>query len=89
MWPDYAAIGRQGNEAEIASSTLSSLANATFGKVPDKPDRLDTATRMAMDADFSDRGRAFFAPSSLAGARAGAAGSHVVAAPFEQRPSFA
>lgn len=37
-------------------STLRSLANAILGKVPGKPDRLDTATRMAMDADFSDRG---------------------------------
>ncbi len=34
---------------------LRSLANAILGKTG-KPDRLDTATRMAMDADFSDRG---------------------------------
>ena len=35
---------------------LRSLTNAILGKVPGKLDRLDTATRMAMDADFSDRG---------------------------------
>jgi hypothetical protein len=29
-----------------------SLADAFLGKVPGKSDRLDTATRMAMDADF-------------------------------------
>ena len=33
-------------------STLCSLANAILGKT-DKPDRVDTATRMAMHADFS------------------------------------
>ena len=32
-----------------------SLLNAILGKVPGKISRLDTATRMAMDADFSDR----------------------------------
>ena len=37
-------------------SWLRSLADAILGKVPGKPDRLDTATRMALDADFSDRG---------------------------------
>ncbi len=37
-------------------STLRAIMNAMLGKVPGKPDRLDTATRMAMDADFSDRG---------------------------------
>ncbi len=31
------------------------MADAILGRVPDKPDRLDTATRMAMDADFSGR----------------------------------
>ena len=36
-------------------STIRALVNAILGKT-DKPDRLDTATRMAMDADFSDRG---------------------------------
>jgi hypothetical protein len=36
-------------------STLRSLANAILGKTGN-PDRLDTAMRMAMDADFSDRG---------------------------------
>ena len=34
---------------------LRSLVNAILGKVPGKASRLDTATRMAMDADFSDR----------------------------------
>jgi hypothetical protein len=34
---------------------LRSLVNAIVGKVPGKNSRLDTATRMAMDADFSDR----------------------------------
>jgi hypothetical protein len=36
-------------------STLRSLANAILGKTG-KPDRVDTTTRMAMDADFSHRG---------------------------------
>jgi hypothetical protein len=36
-------------------STLRSIINAIFGKTG-KPDRADTATRMAADADFSDRG---------------------------------
>ena len=35
---------------------LRSSTNAILGKVPGKPDRLDTATRMAMDADFGDQG---------------------------------
>ena len=34
---------------------LGSLVNAILGKVPGKASRLDTATRMTMDADFSDR----------------------------------
>jgi hypothetical protein len=34
---------------------LRSVVNAILGKVPGKSSRLDTATRMAMDADFSDR----------------------------------
>jgi hypothetical protein len=33
---------------------LRSLVNAILGKIPGKTDRLDTATRMAMDADLSD-----------------------------------
>jgi hypothetical protein len=33
-------------------STLRSFANAILGKVPGKPDRLDAATPMAMDADL-------------------------------------
>ena len=32
-----------------------SLVNTVLGKVPGKTGRLDTATRMAMNADFSDR----------------------------------
>ncbi len=36
-------------------STLRSVANAFLGR-SGKPDRIDTATRMAMDADFSHRG---------------------------------
>jgi hypothetical protein len=28
----------------------------SYARFPAKPDRLDTATRIAMDADFSDRG---------------------------------
>jgi hypothetical protein len=35
---------------------LRSLTDAILGKVPGKPDRLDSATRMARDADFSGRG---------------------------------
>ena len=50
-------------------STLRSLANAILGRTG-KPDRLDTATRMAMDADFRGRGE----PIS-ARARTGAEGS--------------
>ena len=34
---------------------LRSLVNAVLGKLPGKTSRPDTATRMAMDADFSDR----------------------------------
>jgi hypothetical protein len=34
---------------------LRSIVDAFLGKVPGKTGRLDTATRMAMDADFSDR----------------------------------
>ena len=32
------------------------LVNAILGVVPGKPDRLDTARRMAMGADFTPRG---------------------------------
>ena len=32
-----------------------SVVNSVLGKVPGKTSRLDTATRMAMDADLSDR----------------------------------
>jgi len=34
---------------------LRSFVDAFLGKVPGKTSRLDTATRMTMDADFSDR----------------------------------
>jgi hypothetical protein len=34
---------------------FSVLGNSILGEIPGKPDRLDKATRMAMDADFSDR----------------------------------
>jgi hypothetical protein len=34
---------------------LRSVVDTILGKVPGKTSRLDTATRMAMDADFSDR----------------------------------
>ena len=34
---------------------LRSVVDAILGKLPGKTGRLDTATRMAMDADFSDR----------------------------------
>ena len=36
---------------------LSALANAFLGRVPGKAGRLDAATRMAMDADFTPRDR--------------------------------
>jgi len=34
---------------------LRSIADAALGRVPGKPGRFDTATRMWLDADFSDR----------------------------------
>ena len=34
---------------------LRSVVDTILGKVPGKTSRLDTATRMVMDADFSDR----------------------------------
>jgi len=34
---------------------LSSVVNAILGRIPGKTSRLDTATRMAMDADFGNR----------------------------------
>ncbi len=37
-------------------SFLRSSADAILGRVPGKPGRVDTATRMWLDADFSDRG---------------------------------
>jgi len=38
----------------VIRARLRSLVNAILGKVPGKISRLDTATRMAMDADLSD-----------------------------------
>jgi hypothetical protein len=49
-------------------SRLRSLANAIVGKTG-KPDRADTATRMARDADFSRTGRAGLRKKLVAGAR--------------------
>jgi len=40
-WRSLAALARRRNPRQVRG----------------KPDRLDTATRMAMDADFSDRGQ--------------------------------
>jgi hypothetical protein len=37
-------------------STLRAITHAMLGKVPGRRGRLDTATRVAMDADFSGRG---------------------------------
>jgi hypothetical protein len=41
---------------------LRSIVNAILGKVPGKTSRSDTATRMAMDADFSGPPGAINAP---------------------------
>ena len=41
--------------AELIRTWLRSVVDAVLGKVPGKVSRPDTATRMAMDADFSDR----------------------------------
>ncbi len=38
-------------------SFLRSIADAILGRVPGKPGRVDTSTRMWLDADFSDRGK--------------------------------
>jgi hypothetical protein len=46
---------------------LRSLVNAILGKVPGKTSRSDTATRMAMDADLSDRPESM--PHGLRGRR--------------------
>jgi hypothetical protein len=43
-------------------STLREVVNAILAKVPGKPDRLDTATRMSMDADFSPHGASEASP---------------------------
>ncbi len=37
-------------------ASFRSIADAILGKVPGKPDRADTATRMWLDAGFSGRG---------------------------------
>src|SRR5271166_2462176 len=134
--------GRQGNEIAIHTTLARQCDPGKAGK----PDRPDAATRMAQDADFSERAEcssapegepaprvdpidelmrivgenaappprraaqrrhriqtvsgaprgadkayewcSFFTPSPSAGARAGATGSHVVAAPSEQRRVF-
>ena len=39
-------------------STLRAIMNTILGRVPRKPDKLDTATRMAMDADFTAKPKA-------------------------------
>jgi hypothetical protein len=54
MGPDYAAIARGSGRGRKMVSWLRALADAIFGKTR-KPDRLDTATRMAMEADFSEQ----------------------------------
>ena len=64
---------------------LRSLVNAILGKVPGKTSRLDTATRMAMDADFSDRrepGRD--ARPTVAGAQARPQGTKIDALSFRR-----
>jgi hypothetical protein len=40
---------------EVMRTWLRSVVDTILGTIPGKPSRLDTATRMAMDADFSDR----------------------------------
>jgi hypothetical protein len=52
MRPDHAAKEIEG---KLMPAWLRSLVSAILGKVPGKTSRLDTATRMAMDADFSQR----------------------------------
>jgi hypothetical protein len=42
-------------EREAMQTWLRSIFDVILGKVPGKTSRLDTATRMATDADFSDR----------------------------------
>jgi hypothetical protein len=44
---------------------LRSLVNAILGRVPGKTSRLETATRMAIDADFSDRNTGARAASTI------------------------
>jgi hypothetical protein len=63
MREDYAARRAEGNALRLNPvGRLRSLAYAILGKVPGKRDRLDTATRMAREADFSDRGEAATPP---------------------------
>jgi hypothetical protein len=40
--------------AQDMLSTFRVIANTILGRVPGKPDRADTATRMAMDADLRE-----------------------------------
>jgi hypothetical protein len=42
--------------SEVMRVWLRSVVDTILGRIPGKTSRLDTATRMAMDADFSDRG---------------------------------
>ena len=46
-------IAGNGQEGDEMLSTLRSIVNAILGKVPGKPNRLDTATRVAMDAQLA------------------------------------
>ena len=57
---------------------LRSLVDAFLGKVPDKTSRLDTATRMARDADMSDRRESI--PHDLVGGEPSANGTHLIVA---------
>ena len=63
MREDYAAREQRATLVRLNRLGLvRSLAYAILGKVPGKSDRPDTATRMAMDADFSDRGEPAIPP---------------------------
>jgi hypothetical protein len=45
----------QDNRGQVMPTWLRSLVDAFLGKVPGQISRLDTATRMMIDADFSVR----------------------------------
>lgn len=51
------------SDSKAMRTWLNSVVNAMLGRVPGKTSRLDTATRMAIDADFGNRGGS--APSGL------------------------